>query len=130
MWVGAILSGLLGVMGCGDKEEAKKSVFDAPPIPTTQEAAAEMIRQEFKSAPPELQKNVDVAAQAIQTRDYEKATVGLYVLQAGAQTREQRLAVRQSMIRMQMDLANAIEAGDPKAKAAAEFMKRRSSGGR
>lgn len=124
----AIVLATFLLAGCGGSgEEAGSAV---PPVPETAEEAATTIEREFIEAPEEVKQNAKITAQAMQQSDWQKATVALYTLQQNARTREQRLAVRNSMIRLQQDLAEAIESGDPGAKAAAEFIQRRSSGGR
>lgn len=108
----------VGCGGSGSKEEA-----DAK-LPETPKQAATQIEQTFASAPAETQNAAQAAAEAIVAKEYEKAVVSLEVLRKQpASTPDQGMAVHGYMVQLEGQLIQAMEAGDPKARAAYELLK-------
>jgi hypothetical protein len=64
---------------------------------------------------------------ALKTRDYDRAAASILAVQRQKQlTEQQAQAAHNQMVRLQSDLAAAVASGDPKAKAAAELLRRSS----
>ena len=117
--------------GCGsDESESAAAATGGVPMPETTEESAQVIQRQFVEAPPAIQEKAKMAEQALQQRNYQDAVVALSVLQQSARTKEQKWAVYNSQIQIQKQIAQAVASGDENAKAAAEFLRRRSSGGR
>jgi len=60
---------------------------------------------------------------ALRQREYEKAVRTMLALQQAQLSAQQAEAARQQMYALQRNLANAIAAGDPNAKAAADILR-------
>lgn len=122
-----VLGALLAVAGCGKKDGGAggAAANSAPQIPETPQEAASVIERQFVSAPPEARRNAQELSQAFRERQYESAVKSVIALESQAQTKEQKWAVYNSKIRLQQDIARALDSGDPNAKAAAELFKRR-----
>ena len=92
---------------------------------STAEAAAQL-QQTFPSKQSPIAKHVAAATSSLKSKQYEKAYVSLQVLEGYPNlSYEQTLTVRRSIQSMQLDLANALLAGDPKARKLVEKMRRR-----
>lgn len=111
------------LVGCGGED--KLAPTSGIPIPETAEENATLIERTFVAEDESIRQEAQTAAQAIQSRDYQKAANSIMNLQQAARTKEQSHAAMQSMRQFQRDLADAVNEGDPNAKAAAEFMQRR-----
>ena len=102
-----------------------KSREEIIPTAKTPEQAASGLDKTFAGAPPAVKENVTAVSEALRKRDYEKAVVTLHsVQQAPGITLQQGMAIHDSSVLLERELINAIERGDPRAKAAYELLKR------
>lgn len=111
----------LGGGGCG------KSTSESPsPAPVAKPAqAATQLQQAFTTAPPEVQQTATTASEAMRSADYETAVRTLQTIKARQDlTPQQQMAVHESSAALEARLLQAMEAGDPKAKAAYERLRR------
>jgi hypothetical protein len=123
-----LLAAVVSMTGCGKKEEAPPvqpaAAPQETPPPVAQAPAAPSqpaIYQEVNN-PNEALKT---AQTAMKSQDYEAAAANLIVVQRSKQiTADQAAAARQRMVELQAALAQAQASGDPKAKAAAEMLRR------
>lgn len=115
------------LIGCG------KPAADVPTPPAVTESAPVT-----STPPPQVDPNIQAqsawadarlkeAQAAQQSRDYEKAAQALVALQQQKQLSEaQASAYANQMRQFQRDLAGAVASGDPRAKAAADQLRRAS----
>ncbi len=76
---------------------------------------------------PDLSKASAAVDAALKAREYDQAAQTLLLLQRQKDlTDQQAQEVHGRMLRLQADLVGAIERGDPKARAAAEMLRRSS----
>ena len=105
---------------CSKKEE------DSSAAPTTPKAAAVQIDQAFVAATPAIKEQVNTAAQALRTADYESAIENLAKVRRSENvTMEQGMAIQRAMATIEVQLMQAAEAGDEKAKRAYELLRQR-----
>lgn len=122
------------LIGCSKKEEVPPPstpppanpapAAEAQPAPQavapTGPSAADLARMQQ-----DAQANLAAAQAAMRQREYDKAAQAIVTVQRYPQlTPQQSQAAQQSMYKLQSDLANALASGDPKAKAAAEILRR------
>ena len=109
-----LLLGLaVGVAGCGGGEESE------PGIARTPKQAASQLESAFASAPPAFRGAADAAAQALRDGKYVEAVESLQTIKASHDvTVNQGLAVHGSLVQLETQLIQAMEAGDPNARAA------------
>ncbi len=113
----ALLLVLAGCSGGGEEELMLGR-------PETSQEAAVQVNEVFQGAPPEIQEAAQVAAEGLQTGDYEKAVLSLQAIQAsGNLTVNQGMAVHNSMVTLEAELIAAKQSGDPAAIAAYERWK-------
>jgi hypothetical protein len=113
----ALLLVLAGCSGGGEEEGMLAR-------PETSQEAAVQVNEVFQGAPPEIQEAAQVAAEGLQTGDYEKAVLSLQAIQAsGNLTVNQGMAVHNSMVTLEAELIAAKQSGDPAAIAAYERWK-------
>lgn len=87
-------------------------------------AAATQLESAFAQSSQEAQKASAMAADALRTKSYEKAVVGLQALKAGpAVSFDQGLAVHNSVIALETELAVAAQSGDSRAREAYRLLK-------
>ena len=119
----ALLAALaLGANACGKKDSA-----DDLKIPETPAASAAQVEQVFESAPAEIKGIAASASEAVRVGDYEKAVVALRGLSeqpASSLSMQQGLALHGYQRNLEAQLINAAAAGDEKAKAAYELLKK------
>ncbi len=98
---------------------------DAGFLPTGDpKVAATQLESAFAQASPEDRKTAFMAAEALRTKSYEKAVVGLQALKAGpAVSFDQGLAVHNSVIALETELAVAAQSGDSRAREAFRLLK-------
>jgi hypothetical protein len=114
--------GLTGLMFVGCSKSTEQGEMSMPENPTE---AASQVEQVFQSAPPELQKAVQVASEGLREADYEKAALSLQAIRTTESlTFEQGMAVHNSMVALEAEMVAAMQAGDPQAKQAYERLKR------
>lgn len=119
-----VVPGLLVSTGCSRKAETAESQ-ETMAVPAKPAQAAAQLQTVFASSPPEAHDNAAIAAQAIQTADYEKAVVSLQVIKdQGNLTFEQGMAVHNSMVSLEARLITAMGSGDPNAKRAYDLLKK------
>jgi len=118
--------------GCGKKEPAPPAAA-APADPgSAAQPAASAVAAPTASAPiPAASADTTAALAAsdaaLKAREYDRAATAILAVQRQKQlTEQQAQAAHNQMVRLQGDLANAIASGDPKAKAAAEILRRSS----
>lgn len=93
-------------------------------VPQNPKKAASQLQQVFAAAAPEIKQNVDLAAEAMQKSDYEKAVISLQIVRSGKNiTLDQGLAIHNSELALRREMLSAMEAGDEKAKRAFKLLK-------
>ena len=116
---------MLGVVGlalCGCSKAKEEGEM---PVPENPAEAATQVEQVFQTAPPELQKAVQVASEGLREGDLEKAALSLQAIRSTENlTFEQGMAVHNSMVALEAEIIAAMQAGDPQAKQAYERLKR------
>lgn len=115
---------LVSLAGCGREDEVSLSN-----PPRTIEAASTAMERVFENeAPPAIQKNAAIIGEAMRTREFEKASAGILLMEnTPGLTRQQGMAVMHSRYLLEENLARAMEQGDENARRAFELL-RRSSG--
>jgi hypothetical protein len=104
--------------GCGRSGEESAATL-------TPTQAAGQLDEAFAAAPPEVQRTIQAAAEALKEGDAEKAVVALEVARSSPTlTLEQGLAVHDSLVALEANLINAAAAGDAKAQRAYELLKK------
>jgi hypothetical protein len=119
------------IAGCGKKEPAPPAAAAADPGSAAQPAAdavaAPSPRAPIPAASSDTTATLAAADAALKAREYDRAAAAILVVQHQKQlTEQQAQAAHNQMVRLQRDLAGAIASGDPKAKAAAELLRRSS----
>lgn len=98
----------IGVSGCKKKQTVE---YNSP------EQAAKGLKQSFDAAPPDAKSAADVAAQALQEHNIEKAWTAVQVLQTQTNlTFRQGMALVATRDMMAQQIAEAARQGDPNAK--------------
>lgn len=93
--------------------------------PATPKQAAAQVEQVFQQAQPEIKQAAVTAADAMRTGDFERAVVSLEVIRhREGLTLQQGMAIHNSMVNLEAQLINRIEAGDANAKRAYELLKK------
>jgi len=118
------------IVGCGKKQAQSQTeapiappTASAPATPAPSPALGAAVQNTLADA---QLKEAQVAQRA---HDYQKATEALLALQQQKRLNDQQAAALASQMRqLQRDLAGAVAAGDPKAKAAADMLRRSASG--
>ncbi len=122
---------LLAVLtGCGKKESPAPLPESSPT--TTAPALGQPAVVSAPTAPASVAPSTDASASlaaakaAMQAKDYEQAAAALLAVQKMRQplTTEQGQAVRNQVIQLQQNLAAGVASGDPKAKAAADLLRK------
>lgn len=104
--------------GCGRRNPDGFIPTQAP------EKAATGLEQAFDGASGEVQENVRLVAEAMRRREYEKAVTSLEAVRNQSDlTLDQGMAIHGSMVSMESQLIQAIEAGDPNAQRAYNLLK-------
>ena len=118
------------VSGCGKKESPtalpESNPINAAPAPI-QPATAPVANQPAQAvSTADADTSLAAAQTAMQKKDYEQAAAALLAVQKQRQplTPEQGQAVRNQMVLLQQSLATAVASGDPKAKAAADLLRK------
>ena len=118
--------------GCGKKEPAPPAA-SAPADsgsaaqPAAGAAAAPTATAPIPAASADTTAALAASDAALKAREYDRAALAILAVQRQKQlTEQQAQAAHNQMLRLQSDLANAIASGDPKAKAAAEILRRSS----
>ena len=110
---------LVFLQGCGKSDEATGAA-----IPRNPQEAASQLQTVFAQAAPDIKQTADTASNAMRKGDYEKAVVALQVIRRGTNVSfEQGLAVHNSVVAMERQLINAVDAGDENAKRAYKILK-------
>lgn len=105
----------LSIFGCGEREGSF--------IPKNTKEAASHLENVFSDADPEMQKNAQVAAEALRSEQYEKAAAAILSFnQYETVSYEQAMAVKNSAANLQEALAYRIQ-DDPNARRAWEMLK-------
>jgi len=108
------------LVGCSKSSESAEMS-----VPENPAEAATQVEQVFQTAPPELQKAVQVASEGLREGDLEKAALSLQALRSTENlTFEQGMAVHNSMVALEAEIVAAMQAGDPQAKQAYERLKK------
>lgn len=108
--------------GCGRSDP--KSPGTAPA--TTPKQAATQLEQAFATASPEAKTSVATATEALRTADYDRVIEALEAVKAKQNlTVQQNMALHESEAALEMRLIQAMQSGDPKAKAAYEQLRKR-----
>jgi len=117
---GLLLAGMIVLAaGCGGGDSGGKL------SPKTPKDAAAGLESAFTGANGEARQAVSVAATAMKGGDYEKAALSLGALRgSGNLTVQQGMAVHSSMLSLEAQLVQGVEAGDPRAKQAYDLLKR------
>jgi len=110
---------LFFLQGCGKSDEATGAA-----APRNPQEAASQLQTVFAKTAPDIKQTADTASNAMRKGDYEKAVVALQVIRSGTNvTFEQGLAVHNSVVAMERQLINAVDAGDENAKRAYRLLK-------
>jgi hypothetical protein len=110
------------ISGCSRSDT---NTIGAAPATTPQQAATQL-EQAFATASPEAKTSVTTATEALRTADYDRAMAALEAVKANKNlTVQQNIALHESEVAMEMRLIQAMESGDPKAKAAYEQWRKR-----
>jgi hypothetical protein len=125
------LSLLVFAAGCSKKQAAEPT----PALPTAESAtpAPTQPTAGTPTTPVPVTRTVEPAAgisateAALKAKQYEEAAAMLLAVQNQKLTEQQADAARSQMARLQRDLAGALASGDPKAKAAADLLRRSST---
>jgi len=105
--------------GCSRSTDTASEV-----VPRNPKEAASQLQRVFATAPAEVKQNADIASQALRKGDYEKAVVALQVMRNGKDiTLEQGMAIHNSAVALEVNLVNAMDAGDQNAKRAYQLLK-------
>lgn len=108
--------------GCGRSDN--ESIGTAPA--TTPQQAATQLQQAFATASPEAKTSATAVTDALRTADYDRAIAALEAIKAQKNlTVRQNIALHESEAAMEMHLIQAMQSGDPKAKAAYEQLRKR-----
>lgn len=117
-----LAAGAVFISGCG--RSGTESTGTAPA--TTPKQAATQLEQAFETASPETKTVASTATEALRAADYERAIAALEAIQARRDlTVKQNIALHESEAALEMRLIQAMQSGDPKAKAAYEQLKKR-----
>jgi len=124
------------VAGCSKKQPQASDSSAAAAPPTTNAEAAPTATADAQPAPQAPSGPVLDASQmgdakaamaeadaALRQKEYEKAVRTMMAIQQAQLNAQQAEAARQQMYSLQRNLANAIAAGDPNAKAAADLLR-------
>jgi len=132
-WLCAALLGVALAQGCSHKSEDQPASSAGAANPSTaptatpaQSAANDQPRESIPAG--NAQGALAESEAAIRAKEYEKAAQAMIAMQQAKLNEQQAQAVRSQMIQLQKDLASAISQGDPKAKAAADLLRRSASG--
>jgi len=110
---------LVFLQGCGKSDPATGAA-----VPRNPQEAASRLQTVFAKAAPDIKQTADTASNAMRKGDYEKAVVALQVIRSGTNvTFEQGLAIHNSVVAMERQLINAVDAGDENAKRAYRLLK-------
>jgi hypothetical protein len=112
-------------VGCSKKQEAT-----APPaeISVVAPAATTPARAtQSTAAPQEVSRAIAESQAALKANEYEKAAQAMLAIQRAQLTEKEATAARQQMISLQSAVTAGLGAGDPRAKAAADLLRRASS---
>ena len=117
--------------GCGKKEPAPPAASAPADSGSAAQPAASAAAPAASAPIPAASADTTAALAAsdaaLKAREYDRAAVAILAVQRQKQlTEQQAQAAHNQMVRLQGDLANAIASGDPKAKAAAEILRRSS----
>jgi hypothetical protein len=117
-----------GLGGCGKKDAPAAAAESAAtnPVPAPGAGAAPAVNQPGLPATTDANASLAAAQAALQARDYERAAVALLAVQQIQQplTAAQGEALRNQMVQLQQSVANGLASGDPKAKAAADLLRK------
>lgn len=109
---------LVTVAGCGKSSDPELPVAQNP------QAAANQLESAFGNASADARQAAAAAADALRTKNYEKAVASLEVARSGpAVSLEQGVAVHGSIVALESELILAAQNGDPKARRAYELLK-------
>ena len=112
---------LVVASGCG-KSADEISPAATPPPP---KEAASQLQRAFAEANPEVKNTAKMAAEALETANYEQAVQSLHVIKARENlTLQQGTAVYNSEMALEARLIAGVQAGDPKAIRAYELLKK------
>jgi len=115
---------LLPELGC-----RKSSLEPGSKAPRSIKEAAAQLEAAFAGADAETKAQAGEAAAALRQSQYEKAVMSLQLVRARQNgTLEQGLAVQNTLVTLQAELAEAIEAGNADAKRAFQLLKDTSGG--
>ena len=121
---------LLAVLinGCGKQESAAPPSENNPAnsTPASDQPAAPAANRAAAPASTDAAASLAAAQAAMQAKDYERAAAALLAVQQQRQpmTAEQGQALRDQMVLLQQNLAAGVASGDPKAKAAADLLRK------
>jgi hypothetical protein len=110
----------LALTGCSKKEDA---TAPAPSAPTSSATAPAENNARSSAAVIDAKPVLAKIDTAYKAREYDEAADALLALQRQKLSEQQALEARNRMIQFQRDLAGAVAAGDPKAKAAADKLR-------
>ncbi|MBM3882827.1 MAG: hypothetical protein FJ387_24405 [Verrucomicrobia bacterium] len=117
-WV--VLGGLAATLGLG----CSKTEDADPAQATTPEKAATQLEQAFQGAQAQAAENARLAAEAMQRKEYEKAVLSLQAIRSSENlTLNQGIAIHSSVVSLEAQLIQAIQAGDPNAKRTYDMLK-------
>ena len=133
--LGAVAVAIVLLASCSKKEEAPPPVAGpepaaaspAAPIAPSAGANQGQVNTASTANPSAALSEADAALKA---REYERAVQAMLLVQQANLNEQQAAAARNQMTRLQNDLATAVARGDPRAKAAADLLRRSASGGR
>ena len=122
---GALVLAIALTSGCSKKETATVTTAPEEAVPAAQ-APAPVAPAPAAAPATDPSASLAAAQAAMQKQDYERAAAALLSAQNQRQplTAEQAMAVRNQMVQLQQNLAAGVASGDPKAKAAAEMLRR------
>lgn len=107
----------LGLSACGKRE-------GDPVTAGTPKAAAASLDAAFSSAPAAVQENVRLVSKAMREGQYDQAVVSLQVVRGQENlSLEQGMAIQGSILTLEQQLVQGVQAGDPNAKRAYELLK-------
>lgn len=121
-WVVAIVS-LTFVTGC-KKEAADPATSNPTPAAPMEATSATPVATPVPAAAPAVDSRFAESQAAINAGDYEKAATALIAVQQVPLTEQQAELAAKQMRQLQSALASAVAGGDPRAKAAADKLRR------
>ena len=119
-----VLGASIFLYGCGDEPATEQEALAQ--IPTSSKTAATQLERVFEDVPDaESQQHSRALAAAMRQNNYNEALKSLGALSGQqAHNMNQALAIENAKRRLQADILEAMERGDPRAKRAWERMKR------